>query len=186
MKTARFVAVVKASGKPDIHVLLTRPESDNRLQTALKSHRVMTIHQDRIRGKADRGTVGFDPGPLRQFLIFPRSISQFAGRYILAIKYELLQGGDAQSRPLSRAVKRTAKPARNAKPAKSTVSKIIPFAKAAAAESRDREGKVSQNPAEQLQEAIGLLKGGKQAAALKILRNLAKNLRPVRPESSKS
>jgi hypothetical protein len=184
MKTARFVDVVKASGKPDIHVLLTRPESDNTLQTALKSHRVMTIHQDRIRGKADRGTVGFDPGPLRQFMIFPRSISQFAGRYILAIKYELLQGGDAQSGPLS--PKRTAKPASKAKPAKSTVSKIIPFAKAASTESRNRDGKVSQGPAEQLQEAIDLLKGGKQAPALKILRKLAKNLRPVRPESSKS
>lgn len=186
MKTARFVDVVKASGKPDIHILLTRPESDKRLQAALKSHRVMTIHQDRLRGKADRGTIGFDPGPLRQFLIFPRSISQFAGRYILAIKYELLQGGDAESRPPSPAVKRTAKPTSKAKPAKSTVSKIIPFAKAVSAESRDRDVKTSQDPAEQLQEAVGLLKGGKQAAALKILRELAKNLRPGRSESSKS
>lgn len=47
MKTARFVDVVEASGRPDVHILLSRPEDDKVLQAAIRLHRVMTIDQDR-------------------------------------------------------------------------------------------------------------------------------------------
>ena len=73
-KTARFTAIVEAAGRPEVHVG-TAPENDKVLQAAIKQHRVMTIEQARTSGKADRGTIGFEPGQSRQFLIFPKSLS---------------------------------------------------------------------------------------------------------------
>jgi hypothetical protein len=91
VRTTRFIAVVEAAGKPDMHVLLAPPEKDNVLQTAIRLNRVMTIYRERPGKKADHGTVGFDPGRARQILIFPRSLSQFAGTSVIGIKYELLE-----------------------------------------------------------------------------------------------
>ena len=61
MKTARFAAVVEAAGKPDTHLLLVSPEKDKALQAAIKTHRVMTVHQELVGNKADHGTFGFVP-----------------------------------------------------------------------------------------------------------------------------
>ena len=63
-KTTRFTAIVEAAGRPDVHVLLTAPENDKVLQSAIKQDRVMTIEQGRIRGKMDRGSIGPLPGLL--------------------------------------------------------------------------------------------------------------------------
>jgi hypothetical protein len=92
MKTARFAAVVEAAGKPDTHLLLISPEG-KALQAAIRTHRVMTVHQELIGNKADHGTVDFEPGRARQFLIFPKSISKFKGIRIVGIKYDLLKAG---------------------------------------------------------------------------------------------
>ena len=64
IKTTRFTAIVEAAGRPDVHVLLTAPENDKVLQSAIKQNRVMTIEQGRTRGKMDRGSIGFSPGPI--------------------------------------------------------------------------------------------------------------------------
>ena len=96
IKTARFSAIVDAAGQPDVHVLLTAPENDKVLQSAIKQNRVMTVEQGRNRGKVDRGSIGFSPGQSRQFLIFPKSLARFAGSSVVAIKYDLLKQGDAR------------------------------------------------------------------------------------------
>jgi hypothetical protein len=185
MKTARFADVVDASGRPDLHILLTRPEDDRALQAAIRSHRVMTVHQDRFGERADRGTVGFDPGPSRQFLIFPHSLSQFAGRFILAINYDLLKGVDAHASPQHPTKNRPGKLTILGRPAKPpTTTKIVPFREPAPLERHDRMGKTAADSSQQLDEAIGLLKQGKQASALRLLRKLARSLRTARRESA--
>jgi hypothetical protein len=98
MKTARFAAVVEAAGKPDTHLLLVSPEKDKALQAAIKTHRVMTVHQELVGNKADHGTVGFVPGRARQLLIFPKSIFKFNGMHIVGIKYDLLKASPSKGR----------------------------------------------------------------------------------------
>ena len=93
MKTARFAAVVEVAGTPDTHLLLVSPEKDKALQAAIRTHRVMTVHQELVGNKADHGTVDFEPGRARQFLIFPKSISKFKGIRVVGIKYDLLEAG---------------------------------------------------------------------------------------------
>ena len=65
MKTARFAAVVEAAGKPDTHLLLVSPEKDKALQAAIRTHRVMTVHQELVGNNADHGAVDFEPGGAR-------------------------------------------------------------------------------------------------------------------------
>ena len=89
MKTARFADVVKKCGKPESHLILLDPSKDRELQQAIKAKRVMTVFQDTVGTKADRGIVGFEAGSARQFLIFPKSLRDFAGRQIVGIKYDL-------------------------------------------------------------------------------------------------
>jgi hypothetical protein len=89
MKTARFADVVKQCGEPEPHLMLIEPAKDRELQAAIKAKRVMTVFQDTVGTKADRGVVGFEAGPARQFLIFPKALRAFEGKQIIGIKYEL-------------------------------------------------------------------------------------------------
>jgi hypothetical protein len=54
MKTARFAAVVEAAGTPDTHLLLVSPEKDKALQAAIRTHRLMTVHQELVGNKRSR------------------------------------------------------------------------------------------------------------------------------------
>ena len=51
----------------------------------------MTVLQETVGTKSDRGRIGFEPGPSRQFLIFPKSLRSFAGKTVIGIKYDLLK-----------------------------------------------------------------------------------------------
>jgi hypothetical protein len=188
-KTARFSAVVEAAGRPDMHVLLTAPENDKVLQAAIKQHRVMTIEQARSSGKTDRGTIGFEPGQSRQFLIFPRSLARFAGSTVVAIKYDLLEQGDSQvpSRAFvkTKAAKNKAPPKEKREDRATSTAKIIPF--------RNSEPATVQEPIDpvqdlrnELQKAIDLLAQGRQSAATNLLKRIINGLRPPGPGSSKS
>ncbi len=194
MKTVRFATVVEAAGRPDVHILLTRPENDSALQAAIKAHRVMTVHQDPIRRRADHGTIGFDPGPSRQFLIFPHSLSQFAGRSIVAIKYDLLKDGESQAKdgesqaesksPKTTKRKRTS--GSKTKRLETSTTKIIPFTKVVSQGEPDPNNDRFDDPSEQLHRAMELLKQGRQDAAVVLLRKLSRDLRPSRSRSPKS
>jgi hypothetical protein len=188
-KTARFTAIVEAAGRPDVHVLLTAPENDKVLQAAIEQHRVMTIEQARTSGKADRGSIGFEPGQSRQFLIFPRSLARFAGSTVVAVKYDLLKQGD--SRVPSRAFVKT--PAAKNKvrskekretPAPST-AKIIPFMNSEPPTVKEPIEPL-QDVRKELQKAIDFLAQGRQSAALNLLKRIVSSLRPPGPGSSKS
>jgi hypothetical protein len=89
MGTARFSDVVKKCGEPESHLILIEPAKDRELQAAIKAKRVMTVFQDTVGSKADRGVIGFEPGPARQFLIFPKPLRGLEGKQIVGMKYEL-------------------------------------------------------------------------------------------------
>jgi hypothetical protein len=121
METVRFAKIVESSGKPDTHLLLTDPAKDKTLQAAIKSNRVMTVHQESGSTKTDYGTVGFEEGASRQFLLFPKTLKPFAGKRVVGIKYDLLE-----STPITkedRASKRTSEQA--PKPTNERVPRVI-------------------------------------------------------------
>jgi hypothetical protein len=91
MKTVRFAKVLESAGKPDIHLLLMEPAKDKTLQTAIKSNRVMTLYQESGSTKTDYGTVGFEEGKSRQFLVFPKTLKPFSGQRVIGIKYDLIE-----------------------------------------------------------------------------------------------
>jgi hypothetical protein len=189
IKTARFTAIVEAVGRPDVHILLTAPENDKVLQSAIKQNRVMTIEQGRSRGKADRGCLGFSPGQSRQFLIFPKSLARFAGSSVVAINYELLKQGDAQA-PSRSVLKPTPIPkkekaADNRKTQPVSPTKIIPFASSAPPPPPEPV-EPAQDLQSELQNAIDLLTEGRRSAVLKLLKRIVKDLRQSSESSKES
>ena len=189
IKSARFTAIVEAAGRPDVHILLTAPENDKVLQSAIKQNRVMTIEQGRSRGKADRGCLGFSPGQSRQFLIFPRSLARFVGSSVVAINYELLKQGDAQA-PLRSVLKATAiqkkeKAADNRKTQPTSPTKIIPFASSAPPPPPEPV-EPAQDLQSELQNAIDLLAKGRRSAVLNLLKRIVKDLRQSSESSKES
>ena len=92
VKTARFAEVVQKCGAPAVLTLWQDPKSDKALQRALREQRVMTLHQTVTGAAKDFGEVGFTSGAGRSHLVFPRSLKNYAGRRIVGIKYELLEG----------------------------------------------------------------------------------------------
>jgi hypothetical protein len=91
MDTVRFAKIVESCGKPDTHLLLIDPAKDKGLQAAIKSNRVMTVHQQSGGTKTDYGTIGFEQGASRQFLLFPKTLKPFADKRVIGIKYDLLE-----------------------------------------------------------------------------------------------
>ncbi len=95
------------------------PAKDRELQAEVKAKRVMTVFQDSVGNKADRGVVGFEPGPSRQFLVFPKPLRGFEGRNVVGIKYDLLS--DKEPPKSERA------PTIKAKKPKKTKTKPVPL-----------------------------------------------------------
>ena len=191
IKTVRFSAIVDAAGHPDVHVLLTAPENDKVLQSAIKQNRVMTVEQGRSRGKVDRGSIGFSPGPSRQFLIFPKSLARFAGSSVVAIKYDLLKQGEARVPPRSfwkaPATKKKEQVPDNRKTQPSSPAKIIPFTSSAPPTPPPQEPvKPAGDLQSELQKAIDFLTKRQQGAALDVLRDILRDLRQSQPGPSKS
>lgn len=119
MSSVRFTEVVKHCGRPESYVILTDPAKDKELQAALKAQKVMTVFQASPGGKADHGEVGLEAGPGRQFLVFPKSLSAYAGRPVIGIKYDLLDTEKtAEKKPPAKPAKapKSKKPLRVAEP----------------------------------------------------------------------
>jgi hypothetical protein len=89
-KTVRFAKVVATSGQPEPYTLWSAPEKDRPFQTALKQHRVMTVHQANTGSKADYGEVGFDAAEHGSLLLFPKTLKPFEGQKVVGVKYDLL------------------------------------------------------------------------------------------------
>ena len=176
MKTARFAAIVEAAGKPDTHLLLVSPEKDKTLQAAIKTHRVMTVHQELAGNKADHGTVGFVPGGARQFLIFPKSITKFKGIRVVGIKYDLLKGRPSKERvksikgPEKAAHKRQLR--EKLERPEPPHEKVIHFTKPQRREEPDEENEAMQDIKKQVRHAMEVLEQGRQVAAFNLLKRI--------------
>lgn len=107
MKTVRFSDIVTKAGRPRLHLQLVGPDRDRALQQAIRSNRVMTVHQSGRGDRADFGKVGYEEHRSGQILLFPKSIRAFAGRKVVGIKYELLDEDDASPSKPSKARKAT-------------------------------------------------------------------------------
>ena len=176
-KTAHFAAVVEAAGKPDTHLLLVSPERDKALQAAIRTHRVMTVHQELGGNKADHGTIDFEPGRARQFLIFPKSISKFKGIRIVAIKYDLLKAGrppKERAKSVKEPKKTRPKPTfpEKSKPQESPHEKVVHFTKPELQEEPDEESEAIQDIKKGVRHAMEHLEQGRQVAAFNLLKRI--------------
>ncbi len=90
-KAVRFSEVVKKSGSPYPVTLWTDPGEDPELQKAIRQNRVLTVEQGGHGSKVDFGMVGFRPEINGAYLVFPKSLAQFAEKRIVGIKYDLVE-----------------------------------------------------------------------------------------------
>jgi hypothetical protein len=172
MKSFRFVSVVVESGKPDVHLMLIEPARDAFLQKAIKTSRVMTVHQSR--GMADYGTVGFEKNASGQILIFPKSLETFEGARIIGVKYELLDGApsDPTRRHVSKLVPNAKKRkvrTRASKEINPPPHKLVDFPKTEPGEDEE-EAEIDLKAG--VRHAMQMLEEGKQVAAFNLLKRL--------------
>jgi hypothetical protein len=128
VKTVRFAKVVAESGKPEPYTLWSAPEADLAFQSALKAHRVMTLHQDNLGNKKDFGEVGYTEGEKGSLLVFPKSLKSFEGLRVIGIDYELMAEPPT---PKPAPPPRPAKSKPKAKPPEPKLTPTLPRAAAA-------------------------------------------------------
>ena len=90
-ETIRFTKVVEAAGQPEPYTLWQPPARDRTFQSALKEHRVMTVHRNEAGANTDFGEIGYVPGPMRELLVFPKSLGRFDGKRVIGIKFDMLK-----------------------------------------------------------------------------------------------
>ena len=181
MKTVRFSQIIAKCGKPETHLVLVDPKKDRTLQAAIKAHRVMTVKQQTTGTKAERGEVGFDPGPSRQFLIFPKSLQKFAGKSVVGINYDLFIEPTTRRKPQvqkqhAKPVKKASKPEKKQQAKKTTQekpakAKIIPFKRDEEEVTEDENPEVAALKS-QVRRAMSALEQGKQVAAFNLLKRI--------------
>jgi hypothetical protein len=175
MKTARFANVVQTCGEPEAYLLLMDPAKDRTFQAAIKGQRVMTVFQEAVGPRTDRGEVGYQPGRARQFLVFPKSLRSFAGRAVVGIKYDLLKTRETpkSERALSpRAPKPKAKPKRAPairRKEEPESTKVVAF-KPEIADADDDED--ISDLKKQVRHAMRALEDGKAVAAFNLLKRI--------------
>src|SRR5258705_13240321 len=88
--SVRFTALVEQAGKPEQVTLWRDPKQDPDFRKAINENRVLTVHQENVGTKKDFGVVGYEPGVLGSYLVFPKRLGQVEGQRIVGIKYDLL------------------------------------------------------------------------------------------------
>jgi outer membrane biosynthesis protein TonB len=173
VKTARFANIVEKCGEPQAYLLLMDPAKDRTFQAAVKEQRVMTVFQEAVGTKTDRGEIGFQPGRNRQFLVFPKSLRAFNGRTVVGIKYDLLTSPEVsrnERAPAPRPPKPKPKPKAKPTPARTKhepePTKVVAF-KAEPPEDEDEE---ITDLKKQVRHAMALLEDGKAVAAFNLLK----------------
>ena len=88
-KTVRFSQIVEECGQPNVYTLWEKPAADRRFQAQLKNNRVMTIQ------KSESGTdfriIGFKERKGARYLVFPKSLKQFADKRVIGIDWTLVR-----------------------------------------------------------------------------------------------
>jgi len=87
-KTARFAQIVEKCGKPNVYILWQEPTADRHFQTQLKNNRVMTVQKNE--SGTDFGIIGFKERKGARYVVFPKSLKQFADRRVIGIDWTLV------------------------------------------------------------------------------------------------
>ena len=134
----------------------------------------MTITQPSVGSRTDRGEIGFDAGPNRQFLIFPKSLRAFSGKTVVGIKYDLLDSPPVPksqrvsvSRPSRRAKPKPIARIRRQKPELIDERRIVAFKLA-----REEEDEGYTEIKRQVRRAMAALEEGKAVAAFNLLKRI--------------
>ena len=176
MKTVRFAKIVENCGEPETHLILMDPAKDRSLQAAVKAQRVMTVFQEAVGAKADRGEIGFQPGSARQFLVFPKSLQEFVGCAVVGIKYDLLHSPEvpegnraAPPSPRKKSKPKPTPPVRRKEQAEPETSKNVVTFKPREDEDEDEE---IAELKKQVRHAMAVLEDGKPVAAFNLLKRI--------------
>ena len=84
-KTIRFSQIVEEYGQPNIYTLWQKPAADRRFQAQLKNNRVMTVQKSE--SGTDFGIIGFKERNGARYLVFPKSLKQFADKRVIGIDW---------------------------------------------------------------------------------------------------
>jgi hypothetical protein len=87
-KKVRFSQVTEKCGKPGVYTLWQKPSADRHLQAQLKNNRVMTILN--TESGTDFGIAGFKEKKGATYLVFPKSLKQFADQRVVGIDWTLI------------------------------------------------------------------------------------------------
>ncbi len=115
-KTARFSNVVAQAGSPEIYLPLFDPKQDRSFMRAVHEQRVLSIRQDPTSKHQDYGTVGFETEGHSTYLVFPKSLKEFAYARVVGIKYDTLKDVSAKTGTPPPSLKLPRSRARNEKP----------------------------------------------------------------------
>jgi hypothetical protein len=147
-KTVRFTQLVQEAGRPELKLLWGSPDQDRDFQRAVKSDRVLTIHQENVGTKKDFGLVGFSSEGHAQYLVFPKPLKRYAGRRVVGIKYDIFDTPTMPAKSLraevagATAVKSNRSKNAAARAGKS-VENVVPFAGEEAQPSREKKSEVA-------------------------------------------
>jgi len=84
-KTKRFSQIAEECGQPNVYTLWEKPAADRRFQVQLKNNRVMTIQKSE--SGTDFGIIGFKERKGARYLVFPKSLKQFANKRVIGIDW---------------------------------------------------------------------------------------------------
>jgi hypothetical protein len=108
-KTVRLIKVVQACGTPSLYLPFD-PEHDKAFKNAVANKQVATIKPSPF-GKAPFASVGYTLQKNVTILVFPKTLSEFAGMRIVGIDYSLVEGtttgGSSRASKLKKAEKDT-------------------------------------------------------------------------------
>jgi hypothetical protein len=88
-KTIRFSQIVEKCGQPNVFILWQKPAADRHFQTQLKNNRVMTVQKSE--GGTDFGIIDFKERKGARYLVFPKSLKQFADRRVIGIDWTVVR-----------------------------------------------------------------------------------------------
>ena len=85
IKTIRFSQIVEECGQPNVYTVWEKPAADRRFQAQLKNNRVMTVQKSE--SGTDFGIIGFKERKGGRYLVFPKSLKQFANKRVIGIDW---------------------------------------------------------------------------------------------------
>jgi hypothetical protein len=88
-KTARFSQIVEKCGQPNVYTLWQKPTADRRFQAQLRNNRVMTVQKSE--SGTNFGIIGFKEKKGVTYLVFPKSLKQFADKRVIGIDWTLVR-----------------------------------------------------------------------------------------------